>query len=292
MFYGIILIAEIFSVKHSRNGEMGMKFIDYDHQANIIHQYIEEKLHHSYLKEYIDHPYIDRNRISCLLLPFMNEQRMVTHKEIKWISTAMFLHVALETHEKVTVSEQDSLKERQLTVLAGVYFSSLYYKTLADTEDVDLIEALSSAIKKINECKISMYKKECTSINELMESVRIIETSIVGHFYEFIQQEEWIPLLSDTLLYNRLLQERLAFENSQKTIFTDALATLLEQPGEPVKGHLILSAIEGTMDVILKDIENQLDEKEPAAPAVRELLMDFLPFTESLLITKLYAEEG
>ncbi|MEG9297872.1 heptaprenyl diphosphate synthase component 1 [Mangrovibacillus sp. Mu-81] len=269
-----------------------MKFIDYDHQANIIHQYIEEKLHHSYLKEYIDHPYIDRNRISCLLLPFMNEQRMVTHKEIKWISTAMFLHVALETHEKVTVSEQDSLKERQLTVLAGVYFSSLYYKTLADTEDVDLIEALSSAIKKINECKISMYKKECTSINELMESVRIIETSIVGHFYEFIQQEEWIPLLSDTLLYNRLLQERLAFENSQKTIFTDALATLLEQPGEPVKGHLILSAIEGTMDVILKDIENQLDEKEPAAPAVRELLMDFLPFTESLLITKLYAEEG
>jgi heptaprenyl diphosphate synthase len=269
-----------------------MKFIDYNHQANIIHQYIEEQLHHSYLKEYIDHPYIDRNRINCLLLPFMNEHRMVTKQEIKWISTAMFLHVALETHEKVTISEQDSLKERQLTVLAGVYFSSLYYKTLADTGDVELIEALSSAIKKINECKISMYKEECTSINELMESVRVIETSIVEHFYEFLQQKEWIPLLSDTLFYNRLLHERLAFENSQKTVFIDALATLLDQSEEPVGSHHILSAIEGTMDGIRKDIEIQLDKKELAAPAVRELLTDFLPFTESLLTTKLYAEEG
>ncbi|NQD66771.1 heptaprenyl diphosphate synthase component 1 [Bacillus haikouensis] len=269
-----------------------MKFIDYNHQANIIHQYIEEQLHHSYLKEYIDHPYIDRNRINCLLLPFMNEKRMVTKQEIKWISTAMFLHVALETHEKVTISEQDSLKERQLTVLAGVYFSSLYYKTLADTGDVELIEALSSAIKKINECKISIYKKECTSINELMESVSVIETSIVEHFYEFLQQKEWIPLLSGTLLYNRLLQERLAFENSQKTVFIDALAALLKHPDEPVENHLILSAIEGTMDEIQKDIEIQLDKKEPAAPAVREFFMHFLPFTESLLTTKSYAEEG
>jgi heptaprenyl diphosphate synthase len=269
-----------------------MKFTDYNHQANIIHHYIEEQLHHSYLKEFIDQPYIDRNRINFLLLPFMNGQRMVTQQEMKWISTAMFLHVALETHEKVTISEQDSLKERQLTVLAGVYFSSLYYKTLAETEDVGLIEVLSSAIKKINECKISMYKEECTSIGELMEDVRVIETSIAAHFYEFFHQKEWVPLLSDTFLYNRLIQERLALKNTQDTIFINALASILKQSGELVDEHLLLSAIDTTLDKIQKNIEVQLDRIKPVPPAVRELFMEFLPFTEPLTTTKLYAEEG
>ncbi|WP_175991201.1 heptaprenyl diphosphate synthase component 1 [Bacillus sp. Marseille-Q1617] len=269
-----------------------MKFTDYNHQANIIHQYIEEQLHHSYLKEYIDQPFIDRNRINYLLLPFMNGQRMITQQEMKWISTAMFLHVALETHEKVTISEQDSLKERQLTVLAGVYFSSLYYKTLADTEDVGLIEALSSAIKKINECKISMYKEECTSVEELMEYVRIIETSIFTHFYEFFHQKDWVSLLSDTFLYNRLLQERYAHLNSQDTIFSNALASVLKHSEERVEDHHILSAIDHTMDKIQKDIEVQLDKSDPVPTGVKELFVEFLPFTEPLATTKLYAEEG
>lgn len=269
-----------------------MKFTDYNHQANIIHQYIEDQLHHSYLKEYIDQPHIDRKRINYLLLPFLNEQRMVTQQEMKWISTAMFLHVALETHEKVTVSEQDSLKERQLTVLAGVYFSSLYYKTLADTEDVALIETLSNAIKKINECKISMYKEECRSIEELMENVRIIETSIFAHFYEFFHVKDWVPLLSDAFLYNRLSQERLALMNSQDTIFTNALVSVLKHSnGQPEDDHL-LSVIDQTMDQIQKDMAVQLDTKDLVPSGVREILIELLPFTEPLATTKLYAEEG
>ncbi|OIU71234.1 heptaprenyl diphosphate synthase component 1 [Rossellomorea aquimaris] len=269
-----------------------MKFTDYNHQANIIHQYIEDQLHHSYLKEYIDQPHIDRKRINYLLLPFMNGQRMVTQQEMKWISTAMFLHIALETHEKVTISERDSLKERQLTVLAGVYFSSLYYRTLAETEDLGLIEVLSNAIKKINESKISMYNEECSSIEELIEYIRIIETSIAAHFYEFFNQEDWIPLLSDTFLYDRLLQERLALINSQDTIFTGALASLLGETEEPVDKHRLLSAIDHTMDKVQKDIEGQLHQKKPGTSAARELFIEFLPFNESIATTKLYAEEG
>ncbi|XXM74171.1 heptaprenyl diphosphate synthase component 1 [Lysinibacillus sphaericus] len=269
-----------------------MKFTDFNHQANIIHQYIEDQLHHSYLKEYIDQPHIDRKRINYLLLPFMNGQRMVTQQEMKWISTAMFLHIALETHEKVTISERDSLKERQLTVLAGVYFSSLYYRTLADTGDLGLIEVLSSAIKKINESKISMYNEECSSIEELIEYIRIIETSIAAHFYEFFNQEDWIPLLSDTFLYNRLSQERLALLNSQNTIFIGALASILGESEEPVDKNLLLSAIDHTMDKIQKDIEVQLHHKKPGTPAAREMFIESLPFNESIATTKLYAEEG
>ena len=88
-----------------------MKFIDCNHQANIIHQYVEEQLHHSYLKEYIDHPYIDRDRIHFLLLPFAEANGDISLEEVQWISTAMLLQIALDTHEKVTNSEFDPLKE-------------------------------------------------------------------------------------------------------------------------------------------------------------------------------------
>ncbi|MCA1054643.1 heptaprenyl diphosphate synthase component 1 [Rossellomorea aquimaris] len=269
-----------------------MKFTDYNHQANIIHQYIEEQLHHSYLKEYIDQPYVDRMLINYLLLPFMDGKRMVTEQEMKWISTAMFLHVALETHEKVTISEKDPLKERQLTVLAGVYFSSLYYKMLSDSEDIELIEVLASAIKDINECKISMYKEECTSIEELIESVRIIETSIPANFYTHFQKKDWVSLLSDSLLYNRLLKERLSVNNSQETIFQSAVKTILNRSQQQVEDRDVLGVIDLTLDRVQKDIELQVAGKEPVIPEARELLVKFLPFIEHLSTTNLYAEEG
>ena len=172
-----------------------MKFIDCNHQANIIHQYIEEQLHHSYLKEYIDQPYIDRDRIYFLLLPFINEGRTMSKEVVQWISTAMLLQIALDTHEKVTISERDSLKERQLTVLAGVYFSSLYYKILAETDDVELICNLAKAIKEINESKISIYKNEHKSIIEAHEEVK---DKGISNCFQFLsnsfEEEQWMEL--------------------------------------------------------------------------------------------------
>ncbi|PFA70031.1 hypothetical protein CN378_01625 [Bacillus sp. AFS015802] len=277
-----------------------MKFIDCNHQANIIHQYIEEQLHHSYLKEYIDQPYIDRDRIYFLLLPFVSEGRAMSKEAVQWISTAMLLQIALDTHEKVTISERDPLKERQLTVLAGVYFSSLYYKILAETNDVELISNLAKAIKEINESKISIYKDEHKDLDELMKRLKTRESAIVSNFFRFFKDDQWIEIVEEALLYKKLVQERNSLGHSRNTSFIKALSSLSIQNDQegPVlhltkdeAGRLLLQIdelIEGTK----RRVQAQLETIEPVTPYFKKLIVELLPYVEPEPMTKLYAEEG
>ena len=277
-----------------------MKFIDCNHQANIIHQYIEEQLHHSYLKEYIDQPYIDRDRIYFLLLPFVSEGRTMNKEAVQWISTAMLLQIALDTHEKVTISERDSLKERQLTVLAGVYFSSLYYKILAETDDVDLIAYLAKAIKEINESKISIYKDDHENVDDLIQRVKIRESAIVSNFFRFFEDDKWIEIVEQALLYKKLVQEKICLEHSKNTSFIKALATLaihsdqeataLQLTKDETK-HL-LSQIDKVIEATKRSIQTLFENIEPVTPYFKKLIVELLPYAEPEPMTKLYAEEG
>ncbi|MBW3113323.1 MULTISPECIES: heptaprenyl diphosphate synthase component 1 [Bacillaceae] len=277
-----------------------MKFIDCNHQANIIHQYIEEQLHHSYLKEYIDQPYIDRDRIYFLLLPFVSEGRAISKEVVQWISTAMLLQIALDTHEKVTISERDPLKERQLTVLAGVYFSSLYYKILAETDDVELISNLAKAIKEINESKISIYKDEHKNLDELLKKLKTRESAIISNFFRFFEDDQWIEIAEDALLYKKLVQEKVSLRHSENTSFINAFSALSNHADQKESalhvtkdetGHL-LTQIDELIERTKRSVQSQLETIEPVAPYFKKLIVELLPYVEPEPMTKLYAEEG
>ena len=70
-------------------------------------------------------------RINLLILISIVEKlELSPHEKDTLVQAIMFMNIALDTHDNVsnTLLDKNSMKIRQLTVLAGDYYSGLYYK--------------------------------------------------------------------------------------------------------------------------------------------------------------------
>src|SRR5699024_12275108 len=109
-----------------------------------------------------------------------------TEQKERYIITTMLVQLALDTHDKVSVD--DILETRtksqipnQLTVLAGDYYSGLYYFLLSEIDDFELIHVLATALKEINEQQMNLYYTERLSSEEFIYIIKSIETLISTH---------------------------------------------------------------------------------------------------------------
>lgn len=176
---------------------------------------LEKKIEHPYLQEHIEQPFIDQDKIAILLAMF-DKVTLTTQEKQNYIMSILLVQIALDTHDLVTNKTEyasDEL-ERQLTVLAGDFYSGLYYKTLADIEERDLVRVLASSIKLINEQKMVLYKYEINDWQRLMQSLQIIESTIllnVGELYQLSAIHK--QYISECLLVNRLVKESEAIHN-------------------------------------------------------------------------------
>lgn len=177
--------------------------------SNKIKKMLENKIHHPYIEKYIELPFIDLDKIGTLLYIF-DEVDIVTQRKYEYIISVMLVQIALDTHDLVSIesySPTDDLK-RQLHVLAGDYYSGMYYKSLADLGEIPLINALANAIKNINEEKMVLYKNEVTNWQELIEVIQNIESLLYTSVAELYQlSEENVELIRSVLLINRLAKE-------------------------------------------------------------------------------------
>lgn len=164
---------------------------------------------HSYLKQYIATPMIDRHKLAFLhdvfsLLPVAERQQQ------QYTISSMLVHMALDTHDKVAViNEQTTLKTQQLTVLAGDYFSGLHYVLLAQVKDITMIQTIARAIKIINEQKIKLYQRECQSVADLLKTVVAIEASIIHEVVARYDVDVDVERIERQLLNDRLQLELL-----------------------------------------------------------------------------------
>ncbi|ESU30353.1 hypothetical protein G3A_22445 [Bacillus sp. 17376] len=200
--------------------------LDLQNKLDGTRELLLEKLSHPYLLEYVESPFIDDDRL--LLLTSLLEQQEVDQERAKnYTVTAMLLQIALDTHEHVRNSQagedDETHKRRQLTVLAGIYFSGLYYKLLADMDDIEMIKRLASGVKEVNEHKISLYQKETEAIDKLMESVKLIESSLLGKVADHFDAAEWFEFASNWLFVKRMLSEETKFIKNGSSLVFNAL---------------------------------------------------------------------
>lgn len=215
-----------------------------------IKENIQLKISHSYLEKYITSPVIDEDKL--LLLHSMFEEKQLPESKLEnYIVTIMLIQIALDTHETVSVEKirTQNLQEQQLTVLAGIYYSGLYYYILAGIDEIPLINVLAEGIKDVNEYKITLYQKEINKIEHLLDILKLIESSIFTKISTFFQIPAWTELISSILLFKRLLRERENFILKGNSSIFDILKTLLLQknnlsdckPGKEQEKYLLFA---------------------------------------------------
>src|SRR5699024_10617864 len=168
---------------------------------------IEQKLQYSYVEQFVRKPFIDEDKLEILHYIYQNVQlsKVVKHQQILAI---MLVQIALDTHDLIPNGKQDmtmSETEKQLSVLAGDYYSGLYYSLLAEIGEVSLIQKFASGIRRMKENKMTLFHEEYQSITELLELIRVIEAELFMEVAEYWNHEQiLIDIIQDILLINRL----------------------------------------------------------------------------------------
>lgn len=195
--------------------------------ANVKEE-IEKKLMHPYMYQHIETPILDEDKL--LLLVSILDQLGLTHEElVNYSLTTTLLQVALDTHEQNSISSSntDTLKPRQLTVLAGVYYSGLYYKLLAECDDVKAIRMLAQGIKTINDKKIIVYQKDFSEVEALMANVKVIESTLIDQFTDHFHLDNWRDVVANFLFIKRLIREKEEFSNRKSSVIFEGLYSLI-----------------------------------------------------------------
>ena len=264
---------------------------------------IKEKLHnlitHPYLNKHIEYPAIDEDKL-LLLYSILESIDISDEKKEQYILSTMLVQIALDTHDMVTNAKAGQLhdgdeKSRQLTVLAGDFYSGLYYRLLADVNDISMIKTLAHSIKQINEHKIAYYHKELEGIEPLMDSLGKIESSLIQSVSGFFSNSVMKELSGNFLLLKRLIQERKLFCHERSTFLFDTLRRIAFSKGEKdvaskEQETYLLYLIDRYIDHIKQRIE-QLTHSIPTMNKLLETRIQDL-FYEIPFSSKKYAEEG
>lgn len=173
---------------------------------------IKEKMHNSYLEKYVKAPVLNEDKL-FILTSILDNTDLPDDKKKNYIVSTMLVQMALDTHDlvpKSNDSEQSNTDKvtKQLSVLAGDYYSGLYYLLLAEIEDVEMVHILATAIKEINEYKMQLYYRHIESFDTFITIVKKIETLLYTHVAEFVGETTISRVTARWLLTRKLDEER------------------------------------------------------------------------------------
>ncbi|HHT7154409.1 MULTISPECIES: heptaprenyl diphosphate synthase component 1 [Bacillus cereus group] len=202
-----------------------------------IKEKLMEKLRHPYFINYIEEPFIDEEKIALLYGALKSANLHIEQIE-HYVVTIMLVQIALDTHERVSnkagEEEIEFHKCRQLTVLAGDYYSGLYYYLLSMNRDIVLIRALAEGIKEINEHKIMLYQKAHETTDDIMKSIVMIESALLQKTCDHFQLSHWKPFITYVLGGNRLQKEIQLYADKQYSPVFQAMQDALGDKAEVV----------------------------------------------------------
>lgn len=281
-------------------GTRVIHLLDLQFKFNGIRELLLDILSHPYLLEFVESPYIDDDKI--LLLISLLEQSGVRQEQLEnYTVTTMLLQIALDTHEHVQNSLADDgddiHKSRQLTVLAGIYFSGLYYKLLAEHDEIMMIKQLAEGVKEVNEHKISVYQKESDAIDKLMDSIKVIESTLLGKIADYFNAAEWHEFAANWLFVKRMISEEKKFLQTGRSLVFDAMKKIALPKVDQNSSELSPEQKKYLLSICARYIEfsmTMIDTAVKKLPGFNSLLDERLKLIagQHRSMSKKFAEEG
>lgn len=169
------------------------------------------KIKHTYLDKYIKKPMIDEGKLAALST-IVNHTDLSIHVKKQYIITTMLVQIALDTHDQVPIANNDHGEEsnvsKQLTVLAGDYYSGLYYLLLAEIKDIHMIRMLAKTIKEISEYKMQLYYKEVDTFANYIALIGKAESLLMTRVAEFVNVPINHEALEKLMVIHKLTAEK------------------------------------------------------------------------------------
>ncbi|WP_072887345.1 heptaprenyl diphosphate synthase component 1 [Ornithinibacillus halophilus] len=171
---------------------------------------IEQKLQHIYLDKYIQKPDIDEDKL-YLLYKILSNTKLSQKQMERYIVTTMLVQIALDIHDQIpdvnNNQDKDVMIKNQLSILAGDYYSGLYYLLLAEIDDFSFINKLASGIKEINVLKMTLQEERTHLLDAHISNIKELESLLITHVADFVNESTMILVTQEWLLYNRLVKE-------------------------------------------------------------------------------------
>lgn len=236
---------------------------DYD-----IHEELErlketafKRMNHPYLSKTIQPPVLDNEKI-LMLYRMLRESHCSAETLETYVVTIMLVQAALDTHDLVDIHnhrEHGDKTTDQLTVLAGDYYSGLYYFLLAEIEDFELIGDIARSIQRINEHKMHLYKKKNETVEETFASLRVVESALLQCMAHYFEMPLWGTFFEEYFLLRRLLAERHHFLQSKPSPVIDALVDTRRRKfpfsSQQEKIQQFLQLLDGYIDLARQSVE-------------------------------------
>jgi heptaprenyl diphosphate synthase len=172
--------------RHCLFGGYGMNLLMSRYQeelSDVIDQvYLQAK--NEFMQSYVDLPAIPVGRMQVLFL-FLYDCNLPLETIKSYLLSTVLVQMGLDCHEEVSLIPQvteKGVRTRQLSVLAGDFFSSKYYFLLSKIEDVQLVRLLANSIRKINEIKTEVYLSDQLNADQYLELMNEIDSCLYEGF--------------------------------------------------------------------------------------------------------------
>lgn len=240
----------------------------FNEEIKQIKERFNNRVKHPYIMKFLEAPVLDEDRL-FLLYTMLEEKKVEKDSLGDYVITTLLVQAALDTHETVStegVSSDETKKERQLTVLAGDYYSSLYYFLLAKVNDITMIRLLANSIQEINESKMSFYKKEHNNVNQSILDIKTIESSLIQKIAEHFKLPVWKAVTSEFFFFKRLVIEREGLLKGHKVPLIEAIVNEKKSNAVNMLAEARLNHYLDQCDKYIFESKNQLQRlcKQPS----------------------------